>query len=116
MSRTTTDYWTECIAQAAEDCGLEMTPEQLGAIATAAEAGHECYGQAFYSPTASDRVSDIQSEYDRKLKSLRAEFDQYRSNAEAAVKKALRVHRDDRVSIGTYGEVLRHDGRTERIQ
>ena len=116
MSRTTTDYWTECIAQAAEDCGLAMTPEQLDAIATAAEAGHDNYGQAFYSPPASDRVSDIRSEWKAKLDALQAEYDQYRRNAEGAVKQALRVHRDDRVSIGKYGEVLRHDGRTERIQ
>jgi hypothetical protein len=110
------DYWTECIAIAAEECGLTLTTEQLECLASSAEAGHDHYGMAFYSPPASERLSGIEDEWKRKLKELQAEFDAYRNNSEIAVKKALRVHRDDHVTIGPYGEVLRHGGRTEQIQ
>jgi len=110
------DYWQECMAIAAEECGLTLTQEQLDCLANGAESGHEHYGMAFYSPPASERLSEIEDGYKAKLKALQAEFDAYRENAETAVKRALRVHRYDNVSIGQHGEVLRHDGRTERIQ
>lgn len=110
------DYWKECISIAADECELSLTSEQLDYLASSAESGHEHYGMAFYSPPASDRLNDIEREWKRKLEALQAEFDAYRGNAEIAVKQALRQHRDTQVSIGQYGEVLRHGGRTERIQ
>lgn len=110
------DYWSECISLAAEECDLTMTAEQLECLADSVAAGHECYGMAFYSPPASDRLSDIEREWKAKLAALQGEFDAYRNNAETAVKKALRQHSDAQVTIGAYGEVLRHGGRTEQIQ
>lgn len=110
------DYWKECIAIAAEECDLTLTPEQLDCLAESAEAGHNHYGMAFYSPPASERLSDIEDEWRRKLADLQAEFDAYRNNAETAVKIALRQHRDEQVTIGEHGEVLRHGGRTVAIQ
>lgn len=110
------DYWQECMAIAAEECGLKLTPEQLDHLASAAESGHDHYGMAFYSPPASERLSEIEDGWKAKLKALQAEFDAYRGNAETAVKQALRQHRDANVSIGENGEVLRHDGRTTQIQ
>ena len=44
------------------------------------------------------------------------DFERYTHNAETAVRRALRQHRDANVSIGEYGEVHRHDGRTTQIQ
>jgi hypothetical protein len=110
------EYWKECIALAADDIGLSLTPEQLDAIAESVEGGHENYGMAFYSPPPSDRTSSIEREWKSKLDRLQAEFDAYRGNAEEAVKKALHQHSDENVSIGKYGEVFRHGGRTEQIQ
>lgn len=110
------DYWKECISIAAEECELSITPEQMEYLADAVHGGHECYGMAFYSPPWSDRMDDIESEWKEKLKRLQAEFDSYRNNAETAVKRALRQYDDAVVSIGEYGEVLRHDGRTTIIQ
>ena len=110
------DYWQECIAIAAEECDLKLTPEQLDCLASSAESGHEHYGMAFYSPPPSERLDEIEEGWKKKLKALQAEFDAYREDAEVAVKQALRVHRDDQVSIGSRGEVLLHGGRTERIQ
>lgn len=110
------DYWKECIAIAAEECDLKLTEEQLQCLADGASGGHEHYGMAFYSPPASERLDEIEREHAAKLKALEREFEQYRDNAETAVKKALRQHSDARVTIGRYGEVLRHDGRTTQIQ
>src|SRR5574343_1748667 len=110
------DYWKECISIASEECDLKMTPEQLTYLADAVEGGHKHYGMAFYSPPPSDRLSDIERARKAQLKAQQDEHERYVHNAETAVKPALRVHRDDQVTIGSYGEVLRHGGRTERIQ
>jgi molecular chaperone GrpE (heat shock protein) len=110
------DYWQECMAIAAEECDLTLTPEQLDCLASSAESGHEHYGMAFYSPPWSDRMGDIEAEWKAKLNRLQAEFDAYRNNAETAVKQALRQYDDEHVTIGERGEVLRHGGRTVRIQ
>lgn len=110
------DYWQECIATAAEECDLKLTPEQLVYLASSAESGHEHYGMAVYSPPPSDRINDIEQEWNAKLKRLQDEFDAYKGHAETAVKQALRIHHDDRVSIEPDGEVLMHGGRTVRIQ
>lgn len=110
------DYWKECISIAADECGLCLTDEQLDYLAGSAEAGHEHYGMAFYSPPASDRYNEIEREWKAKYQSLQNEFERYRGNAEIAVKRALRQHRDANVSIGEYGEVTRHDGRSTVIQ
>ena len=113
---TQRDYWQECIAIAAEECDLTLTPKQLDWLASSAESGHEHYGMAFYSPPPSERLSEIEDGWKKKLKELQAEFDAYRNNAETAVKRALRVHRDNNVSIEPHGGVLMHGGRTVRIQ
>lgn len=41
------EYWKECIAIAAEDCGLELTDEQIAYLAESVQGGHENYGMAF---------------------------------------------------------------------
>ncbi len=110
------DYWKECMAIAADECELKLTPEQLDYLASSAESAHDHYGMAFYSPPPSERFSEIENTWKNRIKALQAEFDAYRGNAETAVKQALRVHRDDHVSIEPHGEVLRHGGRTIRIQ
>ncbi|MEO8298762.1 MAG: hypothetical protein ABI574_13245 [Burkholderiales bacterium] len=101
-----TDYWSECIAIAAEECDLTLTPEQLAYLASAASSGHEHYGMAFYSPPPSDRLNEIERDGARKLAALQKEFDAYRGNAEIAIKQSLRVDRDALVTIGEYGTLL----------
>ena len=113
---TGNDYWQECLSNAAEECELSITSEQLKCLADAAENGHDNYGMAFYSPPSSDRIHAIERESDQRYKRLESEFEQYKRNAETAVKTALKQHPDSRISIGSYGEVTRYDGRTERIQ
>lgn len=113
---TALEYWKECIAIAAEECDLALTEQQLTELAVSVHGGHENYGMAFYSPPDSDRYLAIDREWEEKYKALERKFDKYQDNAETAVKRALRQHDDANVSIGDYGEVLRHDGRTEVIQ
>ena len=111
-----TDYWRECISISAEECALSLTDAQLACIADGVESGHENYGMAFYSPPTSDRVSNINREWELKYKELQKDFDKYRGNAETAVKQALKQRHDANVSIGEHGEVTLWGGRIERIQ
>lgn len=110
------DYWQECIAIAAEECDLTLSKEQLQYIADAVESGHDNYGMAFYSPPSSDRLESIKREEDYRFNQLEREFQIYKVNVEKAMKTAFKVHSDDKISIGEYGEVFVHNGRTERIQ
>lgn len=116
MSYEKSDYYAECVSEAAEEVGLSMTPEQAKYIGEAVDGAADNVGMAFYSPPASDRYAQIEREWEAKFKALQREFDTYRGNAETAVKVALRQHRDAHVSIGEHGEVRRYDGRSDRIQ
>ncbi len=81
MTDAKRDYWAESMAIAAEECGLVLTPEQLEALAGAAESSHEHYGQAFYSPPASDRLEAIQREHERRAEDQQKELDKERQRA-----------------------------------
>lgn len=84
MSDGKRDYWAESMAIAAEECGLVLTPEQLEYLAGAAESSHEHYGMAFYSPPASDRIAQLQREFDKRADDLRKQAD-----AEMAIARRL---------------------------
>lgn len=100
---TQRDYWAECIAIAAEECDLKLTPEQLDCLASSAESGHEHYGMAFYSPPDSDRINDIERQHAAKLQELRDELEKYRGYAETVVKRAYRLPSDAHIYIDRYG-------------
>ena len=78
------DYWSECIGDAAEACGLELTAEQRKGLVKSVQVAHEYYGMAFYSPPSSDRLDSINSEWEAKFRSLKAEFDAYKQGANPA--------------------------------
>ena len=109
------DYWEECISLGAEACNLELTPEQLECLADSVRSGHEHYGMAFYSPPPSDRLSTIEAEWKGRLDSLRTEFDNYRSNSDKAIRRALGLRSDSNISIEQHGDVFLHEGRTSQI-
>lgn len=113
---TNEDYWAECVSTAADEVGLVLTPEQLAHIANAVVGAHENYGMAFYRPPPSDRLAAVEREWKQKYERLQAELEKYRHDAEVAVKQALRQPHDANISIGEYGEVFRHGGRTTQIQ
>ena len=56
------NYWEECISIAAEECSLEMTPEQLVYLVEAVEIGHDnqvtigCHGEVFRHDGRTERV------------------------------------------------------------
>lgn len=110
------DYWEEAVSLGADACGLELTSDQLKSIAESVEGNYDNIDIAFYHPSASDMAQHEEREWKRRHDALQKEFDEYRGNAEAAVKQALRQRSDAMVSIGKYGEVHRYDGRTSRIQ
>lgn len=121
MSQASHDYWREAFMLALEsmdrfDIVETMTAEQLNEMGEALSGSYENYGDAFYSPPASDRIADIERHHEARFAALQREFDAYRDNAEAAVKQALRQPSDASVSIGKHGEVTRYGGRSERIQ
>ena len=110
------DYWKECISIASEECGLILTYEQLNCLSGSVELGHANYGQAFYSPPASDCIAVINNEWKEKYNQLEVEFNEYRKNANTAVKIALRQYSDEQITIEKNGAVYRIGGRIERIQ
>jgi len=121
VNEASNDYWQEAFMLALEsmdrfDIVESMTPEQLKEMGEALSGSYENYGDAFYSPPASDRINDIERHHKARFAALQREFDDYRANAETAVKQALRQPSDADVSIGKYGEVTRYGGRSERIQ
>jgi hypothetical protein len=58
------EYWEECISEAAEGCGLNLTDEQLEYMTEAIEGAHECYGMAF----GHDAIPNPVEEENKKLK------------------------------------------------
>ncbi|MFT3806067.1 hypothetical protein [Arenimonas sp.] len=109
------DYWSECVAIAAEECGATLTAEQIEHIAGSVEGAHENYGMAFYQPPASDRIGDIERDWRKKLDDLQREFDAYRNGSESAMRRALGERSSSNISIDSEGRVFRHDGRTEQL-
>ena len=69
------DYWLECVDIAAEDCGVTLTNEQAECFAGAFESSHDNYGMAFYSPPSSDRIADLQRDFDKRLAYQQGEAD-----------------------------------------
>lgn len=113
-------YWQESFETTLDEMGLydfvkSLSDEQRAEIGKALNVSHENYGLSHYSPPPSDRTNSIEREWQGKIDRLQSEFDAYRSTAEKAVGRILRVHRDDAVSIDKSGDVYRHGGRTERI-
>jgi hypothetical protein len=85
---TESDYWRECIAQSAEECGASLTPEQVERMADDVQTSHENYGMTFYSPSASDRVADVEREHVGRARKIEAEHDRQIEDLRRALKDA----------------------------
>lgn len=116
MNYSKVDYYAEGLSESFDEQGIVANAEQIRAVAKDIELYVEHQSMAFYSPPASDRLNEIEREWKKKYDDLKREFEKYQGNAETAVKTALRQNRDAQVTIGAYGEVTRHGGRSERIQ
>lgn len=111
------EYWADALGEALEAIGKfdTLTHAEINECGEALATSAECMSMAFYSPPDSDRISEIDREWKRRLTALQAEFDQYRGGAETAIKRALRQHSDANVSISKDGSVTRFGGRAEQI-
>lgn len=73
-----TEYWRECISEAAEECGAVLTHEQVIEIADIVEGAHENYGMAFghdvadanLSATRRREVSDLKAQVEREQRKV----------------------------------------------
>jgi len=110
------DYWEETIETAAEECGISLTEEQLKCLASAVEASHDNYGLAYYQPPSSDRVAAIEREASERRTRLERKVEVERKRTLDALKTALRLRPEARISVDDDGSVLLHDGRTTVIQ
>ncbi len=83
-------YWEECVAEAAHECGVVLTKEQLESIASSVQSSHDNYGMAFYSPPSSDRFLEIEREHKKEIKRMedehRRELDSYKEQAEDTIR------------------------------
>ena len=68
MAYTHTDYFSECISDAAEECGAQMTTDQIKFIAEAVDGARENMSQAFGYDVAS---SNFTAARDREADELR---------------------------------------------
>ncbi len=73
-----TDYWQEAVACALDEVGVSLTKENLEKVARSMETSHENYGQAFYSPPASERIADIERGWKAKVEAVEAAAERYR--------------------------------------
>lgn len=70
---TNLEYWTECVACAADECGLSLTDEQLKCLADGVNGGHENYSMAFghdvananWSATKQREITDLKKQVQR---------------------------------------------------
>jgi hypothetical protein len=114
------EYWQEAVETALDEMGLyslveSMTAEQRAELGKALASSHQNYGMAFYSPPPSDRISAIERDYKARIKELEQDAERYRETAERTVGRILRQRPDALITITDDGEVLRSNGRIERI-
>jgi len=68
------EYWRECVAIGAEECGAKLTAEQIDCIAGSVQGGHENYGMASGDDVASsNRYADLESALERERDAVRKE-------------------------------------------
>lgn len=99
------DYWKECIAQAAADCDLTLSDDQLDCLATAAESGHEHYSMAFYSPSVGDYESRAEREWKDKYAELERRMRDHEDRTDKAIRRIGRIRADAIISIDQNGYV-----------
>lgn len=79
------DYWTECISTAADECGVVLTESQLECLASAAESGHEFYGQAHGYECIPNplhgQIDDLKRAHRREMDELEKVTDIYKTAA-----------------------------------
>lgn len=117
---STADYYQESFEIAMDEVGCwhlveQMTAEQRSEIGKSLAVSVENESLAIHRPSSGDRIAQIEREWQQRLEDERDRTEAARKGAETALRRVLRVHRDDPISFTDAGEVYRHGGRTERI-
>ena len=108
MSRTA--YYQESFELALEAMGLghiieQLTPEQRLEIGESLSVSADHASDAFCTPPSSDRIANIERDWQTKYNELADEFAKFRSNAETAVKRSLNLKAWHDVVIKDHGLV-----------
>ncbi len=118
---TKVDYWLEALEMAFDSEGLydvlisNTSLAQRESLAKGLESYAENQSLAFYSPPSTDRYAQIEREWRARCETLHEQLEAYRSGAERAMSRALRLHGDAGVTITPRGEVFVSDGRTTQV-
>lgn len=107
------EYWEECISEAAESCGLAMTPEQHVTMAEAVAGAHECYSMAFGAPDISvqSEIADLK----RRLKHAEAAQEEAVRRVEDAARNSQKESHDRMAGqISRLQEALRAERESKR--
>lgn len=89
---TPADYWEECISNAAQECGVKLTREQLWTIADAAMHGHDHYGHAFPEPAPEARFIEMQQRVEKDIERHRKEIADHEAQNRSSAGERLRYH------------------------
>ena len=98
-------YWKECIQDAADECGLNISAEQISSIADSVRIAHENYDMAFYRPPSTDRISVLEEEKRIAVRQKEDELLRYQMLAEKCIKKSMGLRQDEIISIQDDGSV-----------
>ncbi|WGL99126.1 hypothetical protein QE177_04390 [Arsenophonus sp. aPb] len=101
------ECWKESIVIGAEECGLQLTKEQVECLAGSVEGTFENYSLAHSYPSPSDIAQTNNDVWERKYKELETKFRLYKQEAECAVKTILEMPSHAEISIENDG-VIRH--------
>lgn len=120
MEDARADYWRESVMIAFEDNGLwdavkDIPMDKLLEVGASLANSAENQSMAFYTPPASDRISEIEREWKGKLDRLQAEHDRYVETAGRTLGRVLRQNSDTPVFMDENGDVYRSDGRVTQI-
>lgn len=99
------NYWKGCMAQAAEECDLTLMDDQLQYLANAAEAAHEQYGMAFYSPPSGNGQNHEDAARKKRVTDELQRVKDQRDAYEMALRRALGLHSDDNIRVDRFGSV-----------
>jgi hypothetical protein len=76
------DIWKDVISEAADECSLPITDEQLTALASAVQGTHDNWSLVHYTPPASDHYEHEKRKMKQHYESELADKDRWRKETE----------------------------------
>lgn len=100
------NLWEGCILDAAGECGVTLTDEQLTHIAEAVAGMHDNYYTAGYSPPSESGPSFRERELEAALESARRELNEYRSNVQAGLRNTFGMEHRTFAEFDRHGNIV----------